>query len=54
MQTVSLAAIDLPAADIDLRMAASTMENRCSKCHNLDCIVGAHRDAPGWLATVNV
>jgi len=53
MQTVSLAAIDLPAADIDMNMAASTMERRCSKCHNLDRIVGAHKDAPGWLATVN-
>src|SRR5580700_8365087 len=53
MQNVSLAAIDLPAADIDMNMAASTMERRCSKCHNLDRIVGAHKDAPGWLATVN-
>jgi uncharacterized delta-60 repeat protein len=53
MQTVSLAAIDLPAADIDINMAASTMEKRCSKCHNLDRIAGAHKDAPGWLATVN-
>jgi ferredoxin-NADP reductase len=34
-------------------MATSTMEKRCSKCHNLDRIVGAHKDAPGWLATVN-
>jgi ferredoxin-NADP reductase len=53
MQTVSLPAIDLPAADIDINMATSTMEKRCSKCHNLDRIVGAHKDAPGWLATVN-
>jgi uncharacterized membrane protein len=53
MQNVSLTAIDLPAADIDINMAASTMEKRCSKCHNLDRIVGAHKDAPGWLATVN-
>ena len=53
MQTVSLAAIDLPPAAIDINIAASTMEKRCSKCHNLDRIVGAHKDAPGWLATVN-
>jgi ferredoxin-NADP reductase len=53
MQSVSLAAIDLTAADIDINLAASTMEKRCSKCHNLDRIVGAHKDAPGWLATVN-
>jgi ferredoxin-NADP reductase len=53
MQTVSLASIDLPPAAIDLNMASSTMEKRCSKCHNLDRIAGAHKDARGWLATVN-
>ena len=53
MQTVSLAAIDLPPADIDMNLAAATMEKRCSKCHNLDRIAGARKDARGWLATVN-
>jgi ferredoxin-NADP reductase len=53
MQTVSLEAIDLPPAAIDLNLAAATMEKRCSKCHNLDRIAGARKDAQGWLATVN-
>ena len=53
MQTVSLASIDLPPADIDLNIAAKRMEDRCSKCHNLDRIAGAHKDARGWLTTVN-
>jgi hypothetical protein len=53
MQTVSLASIDLPPAAIDMNLAAATMEKRCSKCHNLDRIVGARKDARGWLATVN-
>jgi ferredoxin-NADP reductase/mono/diheme cytochrome c family protein len=53
MQTVSLEAIDLPPASIDLNMAAATMEKRCSKCHNLDRIAGARKDARGWLTTVN-
>ena len=53
MQTVSLASLDLPPAAIDLNMAAKRMEDRCSKCHNLDRIAGAHKDARGWLATVN-
>src|SRR6266478_839876 len=53
MQTVSLEAIDLPPASIDLNLAAATMEKRCSKCHTLDRIAGARKDAPGWLATVN-
>ncbi len=47
MQTVSLEAIDLPPAAIDINMAAATMERRCSKCHNLDRIAGARKDAPG-------
>jgi mono/diheme cytochrome c family protein len=54
MQTVSLEAIDLPpAAIVDINLAAATMEKRCSKCHNLDRIAGARKDARGWLATVN-
>jgi ferredoxin-NADP reductase len=53
MQTVSLETLDLPPADIDINMAAATMERRCSKCHNLDRIAGARKDARGWLATVN-
>jgi ferredoxin-NADP reductase len=53
MQTVSLSAINLPPAAIDMNLAAATMEKRCSKCHNLDRIVGARKDARGWLATVN-
>jgi ferredoxin-NADP reductase len=53
MQTVSLASIDLPPASIDINMAAKRMEERCSKCHNLDRIAGAHKDARGWLTTVN-
>jgi len=53
MQTVSLASIDLPPAAVDMNLAALTMEQRCSKCHNLDRIAGARKDARGWLATVN-
>jgi len=53
MQTVSLQAFDLPPAVIDIDLAAATMEKRCSKCHNLDRIVGSRKDARGWLVTVN-
>jgi len=53
MQTVSLEAIDLPPAAIDINLGAATMEKRCSKCHNLDRIVGASKDVRGWQATVN-
>jgi ferredoxin-NADP reductase len=53
MQTVSLAAIDLPPSAIDIDLAAATMEQRCSKCHNLDRVVGARKDIRGWQATVS-
>jgi ferredoxin-NADP reductase len=53
MQTVSLAAIDLPPSAIDIDLAAATMEQRCSKCHNLDRIVGARKDVRGWQTTVS-
>src|SRR4029077_5607245 len=53
IQTVSLPAIDLPPAAIDMNLAAATMEKRCSKCHTMDRIAGARKDARGWLATVN-
>jgi ferredoxin-NADP reductase/mono/diheme cytochrome c family protein len=53
IQTVSLEAIDLPPAAIDINLAAAMMEKRCSKCHTLDRVVGARKDARGWLATVD-
>jgi len=53
METVSLTSIDLPVTAIDMNMAARKMEERCAKCHNLDRIAGAHKDARGWLSTVN-
>lgn len=53
MQTVSLASIGLPPASIDVPKAAATMEKRCSKCHNLDRVQAARKDARGWLATVS-
>jgi ferredoxin-NADP reductase/mono/diheme cytochrome c family protein len=57
MQTVSVETVD-GAADaidinIDINMGAAVMEKRCSKCHNLDRIAGARKDARGWLSTVD-
>jgi ferredoxin-NADP reductase len=52
-ETVSLDAINLPPAVIDLNTAAATMEKRCSKCHSLDRLIGARKDTRGWLATVD-
>jgi ferredoxin-NADP reductase len=41
------------AVTIDLNQASSLMQKRCSKCHNLDRVVGARKDAEGWRKTVN-
>ena len=40
------------AVTIDLNQASDLMQKRCSKCHNLDRVVGARKDAQGWAATV--
>jgi len=37
---------------IDLNEASDVMQKLCSKCHNLDRVVGARKDAQGWATTV--
>jgi len=53
IRSVSLEEINLPNATIDLTQASSTMQQRCTKCHNLERVVSSRKDARGWLATVN-
>jgi ferredoxin-NADP reductase/cytochrome c2 len=43
----------VPPVTMDLNQASDLMQKRCSRCHNLDRVIGARKDAPGWLATVN-
>src|SRR6201981_308034 len=50
--SINSAAQVSPAA-IDMNLVSDLMQKRCSKCHNLDRVVGARKDARGWLATVN-
>jgi ferredoxin-NADP reductase len=38
---------------IDVNQASDLMQKRCSKCHNLERVIGARKDAQGWLATVS-
>jgi ferredoxin-NADP reductase/mono/diheme cytochrome c family protein len=38
---------------IDLRASEALMQKRCSRCHTLDRIIGARKDAAGWSATIN-
>jgi ferredoxin-NADP reductase len=53
MKDISLASINMGAARIDLQASAELMRTRCSRCHALDRVVGAHKDARDWLTTVN-
>jgi ferredoxin-NADP reductase len=53
VEQVSIDPAHVPPVTIDLNQAGDLMQKRCSKCHNLDRVVGARKDAPGWLATVN-
>jgi ferredoxin-NADP reductase len=53
IRNVSLEEINLTNATIDLTQAAATMQERCSKCHDLERVVSARKDARGWLSTVN-
>jgi ferredoxin-NADP reductase/cytochrome c2 len=53
IRNVSLEEINLTNAAIDLTQAAATMQERCSRCHDLERVVAARKDARGWLSTVN-
>jgi len=53
IEQVSIDPGRVPPVRIDLNQASALMQKRCSKCHNLDRVVGARKDARGWLATVS-
>src|SRR5215831_14609188 len=53
IEQVSIDPVHVPPVTIDLNQASDLMQKRCSRCHNLDRVVAARKDAPGWLATVN-
>lgn len=53
IRSVSLEEINLANATVDLTQAAATMQQRCTRCHTLERVVAARKDARGWLATVN-
>lgn len=52
-EVVSLDPSRVPPVTIDLNQASDLMDKRCSKCHNLDRVFGARKDAQGWLKTVD-
>jgi len=52
VERVSIDPARAEAVTIDLNQASDLMQKRCSKCHNLDRVVGARKDAKGWASTV--
>jgi ferredoxin-NADP reductase/mono/diheme cytochrome c family protein len=40
-------------AEIDLADAEEIMLKRCSRCHTLERVTGARKDADAWLGTIN-
>ena len=53
VEAVSVDPATMPPVEVDLNQAGDLMQKRCSKCHNLDRVVGARKDAQGWIATVD-
>ena len=53
IERVSIDPAHTPPVTIDVNQASDLMQRRCSKCHNLDRVVGARKDAQGWVTTVN-
>src|SRR5580693_7409273 len=53
IKDISLQSINMGAARIDLKSSEALMRRRCSRCHALDRVVGARKDAQGWLVAVN-
>jgi ferredoxin-NADP reductase len=53
IKDISLDAVHMGEAKIDLQGSEELMQKRCARCHNLDRVVGARKDARGWLATIN-
>ena len=44
---------NVSSQQIDLRDSEALMQKKCSRCHALDRVIGARKDAAGWSATVN-
>ena len=53
MEQVSIDPAHVAPLTIDVNEASGLMQKRCSRCHNLDRVVGARKDTQGWIATVN-
>ena len=50
---VSVVSTNSRPEETDLRASEALMQKRCSRCHTLDRVIGARKDARGWSMTVN-
>jgi ferredoxin-NADP reductase/mono/diheme cytochrome c family protein len=48
----SIVNTNLHPEETDLRASEALMQKRCARCHTLDRVVGARKDARGWSMTV--
>ena len=53
VKEISLQTVNMGGVKIDLQSSEALTQKRCSRCHNLDRVVGARKDPRGWVATVN-
>src|SRR5437868_7567415 len=47
VKSISLRSVNAGADKLDLQSSEALMQRRCSRCHTLDRVVGARKDAPG-------
>ncbi len=53
VEDIPLESVAMGTQKIDVDAAQLLTQDRCVKCHNLDRVFGARKDARGWLDTVN-
>ena len=53
VKDISAAANYARPPQADPSASEALMQKRCSRCHTLDRVIGARKDAVGWLATIN-
>src|ERR1700691_5496391 len=50
VKEISMQTVNMEGVKIDLESSEALTQKRCSRCHNLDRVIGARKDARGWLA----
>ena len=53
VKEIAVQTVNMGGVKIDLQSSEALTQKRCSRCHDLDRVVGARKDARGWVVTVN-